>query len=197
MFNFSLSDIIKLPVWGVYVVFVSSAIILFSPDIWLQHIYMYTFREQYGYIIGPTFIISFALILVRSIRWIGKYIINRYKVWKLTSREKLIELDQYKKAIVYALYSKSNHTLRLSLHDGAISFLQDRFIIVPVSSQCFIEGWDIENLNIPFVLQPWVVRLLEKDSSLLGSFKQAYDRDEFVISSHQRGLEFERSGTDL
>lgn len=98
------------------------------------------------------------------------------KKFKATAKERLQKLDNYQKAIVYGLYMEDNHTSELPFHDGAVKWLKQNIIITETASQYAVS--DLNNAVFPYMLHPWVVEELQKDSELLASFCDAYNKME-------------------
>lgn len=96
------------------------------------------------------------------------------KKFKATAKERLQKLDDYQKAIVYGLYMEDNHTDELPLYDGAVNYLEHNVIIVKTTNQYAVS--DLNNAVFPYMLQPWVVEELQKDSELLSHFCAAYNQ---------------------
>ena len=86
------------------------------------------------------------------------------------------KLDDYQKAIVYGLYMEDNHTSELPFHDGAVKWLKQSMIIIETTNQYLVS--DFNNAVFPYMLQPWAVEELQKDSELLACFRTAYTQME-------------------
>lgn len=177
-FDFNLADFFKLPTKIMFALALASGIVLFLPDNIVAKMYMVDFRNKYGFAIGLLFLISFSILVVTLIIGIYKYFSHKrsMKKFKATAKERLQKLDNYQKAIVYGLYMEDNHTSELPFHDGAVKWLKQNIIITETASQYAVS--DLNNAVFPYMLHPWVVEELQKDSELLASFCDAYNKME-------------------
>lgn len=175
-FDFNLVDFFKLPTKIMFAL--ASGMVLFLPDNIVAKMYMVDFRNKYGFAIGLLFLISFSILAVTLIIGIYKYFSHKrsMKKFKATAKERLQKLDNYQKAIVYGLYMEDNHTSELPFHDGAVKWLKQNIIITETASQYAVS--DLNNAVFPYMLHPWVVEELQKDSELLASFCDAYNKME-------------------
>lgn len=177
-FDFNLADFFKLPTKIMFALALASGMVLFLPDNIVAKMYMVDFRNKYGFTIGLLFLISFSILVVTLIIGIYKYFSHKrsMKKFKATAKERLQKLDNYQKAIVYGLYMEDNHTSELPFHDGAVKWLKQNIIITETASQYAVS--DLNNAVFPYMLHPWVVEELQKDSELLASFCDAYNKME-------------------
>lgn len=185
-FDFNLADFFKLPTKIMFAIALASGMVLFLPDNVVAKMYMVDFRNKYGFAIGLLFLISFSILTVTLIIGIYKYFSYKrsMKKFKATAKERLQKLDNYQKAIVYGLYMEDNHTSELPFHDGAVKWLKQNIIITETASQYAVS--DLNNAVFPYMLHPWVVEELQKDSELLASFCDAYNKTEAKYGSlHQ------------
>lgn len=174
-FDLNFVDFLKLPTKIMAALAMSSGLIIFLPDFFVGKMYLSDFRDKYGFIIGLVFLISFSILSVSLVLSIYKYYTGKHarKKFIAEGNKRLRNLDIYKKAIVYYLYSEDNHTGELPLHDGAVNVLEHNLVIGKATTQYFIE--DLNNAVFPYMLQPWVIEELQKDSNLEMIFKQAAD----------------------
>lgn len=135
---------------------------------------MVEFREDYGFVIGIVFIISLTISIVSISVALYSYQTERKvaKEFVETAAQRLNELSNYQKVIIYALYKVDNHTRELPIHDGAIQILEHNMMIQKAATQYAVAG--LNNAVFPYFLQPWVVEKLNTDPSLLNSFYKAY-----------------------
>lgn len=182
-FDFNLADFFKLPTKIMFALALASGMVLFLPDNIVAKMYMVDFRNKYGFVIGLLFLISFSILVVTVFAGVYKYLSNKYSVkkFKATAKERLQKLDDYQKAIVYGLYMEDNHTDELPLHDGAVKWLEQNIIITKTTNQYAVS--DLNNAVFPYMLQPWVVEELQKDSELLTHFRVAYNQMEAKYKS--------------
>ena len=166
-FNFKVTDFFILPTSVFFAIGFASGAILFFPDDWLIKIHLFSLREEFGAVIGLLFIFSFSIVIIRSIK-LG-YQIFQYK--RLTSKRTLKELDDSEKVLVSYLFIQWNKTADLQLKDGAVRKLESKMIITRTVNSYVTD--DLNNVEFPFVLNDWAVRLLEKDESLKRDFFEA------------------------
>lgn len=171
--DFNFLDFFKLPTKIMASIAIASGLILFMPDIIINKMFLATFRNSYGFIIGLVFLITFSLLAVSLVISIYKYFLSRRAKKKFLeeANNKLRKLDTYQKAMVYYLYSEDNHTGELPLHDGAVKILEYNYIIGKATTQYLVE--DLNNAVFPYMLQPWVIDEFQKDSELESLFEKA------------------------
>lgn len=174
--NFNIIDFLKLPSNVMSAISLASGVILFLPDELLKKMYMIEFKNNWGVIIGATFIVSTSILVIGILKNIYKFLYKKYSDFKFkkNSGKLLNSLDMYKKTIVYMLYIRDNNTFELPLNDGAVVFLEHYMVIQKAASQYAVE--DLINPKFPYFLQPWVVNKLNKDENLLLSFKKAAEK---------------------
>jgi hypothetical protein len=172
--DFNVADFFKLPTKIMAALALGSGIILFLPDWIIKKMYLDPFRTTYGFVIGIIFIISFTIFNVTIFINIFKYFkVQKANKWFLnTAGERLSNLSNYQKAIVFMLYEQFNHTIELPLHDGAVQHLEHDLIIQKATTQYMVN--DLNNARFPYFLQPWVINELQKNSSLAEKFMVAY-----------------------
>lgn len=172
--NFNFMEFLKLPTKIMGALMLASGMILFLPDSIIAQMYMIEFRGKYGFIIGTVFIISLSILVITATITVYNLFNDKHnkKKFKENSGKLLISLDTFKKAIVYRLYIKEDHTDKLPLNSGAIIYLENRMIIGKATNQYFTN--DLNNPVFPYMLQPWVIEKLQNDNELLSSFKEAY-----------------------
>ncbi|MDY6228801.1 MAG: superinfection exclusion B family protein [Clostridium sp.] len=173
-FNFNFMEFLKLPTKIMVALGFFSGVILFLPDSIVEKIYMIEFRDKYGFVIGVIFILTASILITTGIIAIYNYFKNKYVSKKVeeNSGKFLASLDTFKKAIVFGLYVKEDHTEVLPLNNGAIAHLEHMMVIGKATNQYFID--DLNNPVFPYMLQPWVIEKLNNDYKLLTSFKEAY-----------------------
>lgn len=168
-------DILKLPNKILVPLSLVSGVILFSPNKLLEKIYLINFRENWGFIIGLSFLVSTAIILTSVGITLYKFLREKYdnKQFKKISFKVMKEMDNYKKSIVYSLFLEESNTKYLSMNDGAIKSLEGLGMIAKVNN--FISSYDLAYGKLNYFLQPWVVKMLKDNSELEESYKKAYE----------------------
>ncbi len=171
-FNFNLETLLKIQNILVYTVVVFSGLLLFLPNELVQLLYLYDFKIQYKTEIGGTFLLS----LVYSSGLAGKEIYKKlhylYKVNIALGKERLLELSPYEKKLVYNMYNRYNYTMNLRLYDGAVRHLQSKLIIERIPGNYPMTRYELRDPATPYVLQPWVIKILKKNPKVLENLKK-------------------------
>ncbi|MGX9933485.1 superinfection exclusion B family protein [Virgibacillus salarius] len=173
--DFNISEILNLPTTIMAALSLASGILLFSPTSILEQMFMLEFRDKYGFIIGIVFIVSVCILIVNLIYQTAKSISNAKakRNFYANAEKRLQRLNNYQKAIIYALYQEDNRTLPLPLHDGSVLELEQNYMIGKATSQYMVS--DLNNALFPYLLQPWVSEELSNKSSLLSEFSTAFE----------------------
>lgn len=173
--NVNIKELLTLPTYILSALAIASGVILFLPEPLINQIYMSDFRDNYGFIIGLTFLVSISILLVSVGIWLFKLGSNRRfrKKFLKNGEKKLCKLNDYEMAIIYTLYSQDNRTFNLPINDGAISGLEYNKMVGKVGSSHMV---DMMNPRIPYLLQPWVIEKLDEKPDLLNSFRTAYQK---------------------
>jgi Super-infection exclusion protein B len=172
--DFNIREILTLPTTIMAALSLASGILLFSPSFLLDQMFMLNFRDKYGFIIGIVFIVSVSILIVNVIYQTAKSISNAKvkRDFYANAEKRLRKLNNYQKAIIYALYQEDNRTLPLPLHDGSVLELEQNYMIGKATSQYMVS--DLNNALFPYLLQPWVSDELSNKSNLLSEFKSAF-----------------------
>ncbi|GAE33192.1 superinfection exclusion B family protein [Halalkalibacter akibai] len=173
--DFNIKEILTLPTTIMAALSLASGILLFSPTALIVRMYMLGFREKYGFIIGIVFIVSMSILIVNLLYKTFTSISNAKskKNFYATAEIRLQKLNDYQKAIIYALYQQNNRTLPLPLHDGAVLELEQNMMVGKATSQYFVS--DLNNASFPYLLQPWVVDEINNKTNLLSDFRRAFE----------------------
>ncbi|HDR4411961.1 TPA: superinfection exclusion B family protein [Bacillus cereus] len=155
----------------------ATGILLFSPNSFLEKLFMLSFREKHGFIIGIVFIVSLSILVINLINRTAKVIHekNTKKKFYATAEKRLKSLNTYQKYIIYALYNEHNRTLPLPLHDGAVIHLEDNHMIGKAAKTFMVS--DLNNAQLPYFLQPWVAEELAKKPDLLSHFASVFESE--------------------
>ncbi|NUJ08464.1 superinfection exclusion B family protein [Bacillus paranthracis] len=153
----------------------ATGILLFSPDSFLKKLFMFSFREKNGFIIGIVFIVSLSILIINLIYKTTKAIQSRNSKRKFyaEAESRLRKLNTYQKFIIYSLYNEYNRTLPLPLHDGSVLELENKFMIGKATNQYMVA--DLNNAEFPYLLQPWVSDELTNKPDLLSHFLSVYE----------------------
>lgn len=173
--KFDIKEILTLPTSVMAAISLASGILLFSPLVFLEKLFMLDFREENGFIIGIVFIVSISILTINLIYSISKSVASARarKFFYATAESRLRKLTTYQKAIIYLLYVQHNRTFDLPIHDGAIKELESNLMIGKATNQYMVS--DLNNARFPFLLQPWVSKELNEKSELLSDFNNAFE----------------------
>src|SRR5699024_889772 len=122
-----------------------------------EKLYMVQFREEYGFVIGIVFVVSFTISIVSISMALYKYQVERKMAKKFfeTATQRLDDLSNYLKAIIFVLYEIDNHTEELTIHDRDIQIHEHNMMILKASTQYAVA--DLNNAVFPYFLHPLVV----------------------------------------
>lgn len=181
--DLNILDILTLPNKILAPLTIASGLLLFSPTELAEKLYIIGFRENYGFIIGIVFIISFSLLITNLICMGGKFIKRKQNIKRFydEAEDKLKGTNNYQKSIIYFLYSRENYTDLLPLHDGAVHMLVDNYMIGKATDRYMVA--DPNEAMFPYYLQPWVIQELDKNPTFAKHLKNAFDeykRDELI-----------------
>ncbi|MCM3574711.1 superinfection exclusion B family protein [Mesobacillus subterraneus] len=166
--KFDIKDLLTLPPKILAALAVGAGLILFLPNEIINKLYLLSFKEKFGFVLGITFTISVSILLMSVIgfiinsilsSWLSKKKIQQYK-------QTLYKLNMYEKSIIAALYERPDNTLNLPINKGIIRKLTHSHIISPVSSQAIVYG-DSEEWSMPYFLQPWVIEFIQENPEFL------------------------------
>jgi hypothetical protein len=126
-----LFDISRLPFKIVLWLFVLSGIVLISSDTIINALKLNELLENYGYIVGITFLGSGVLVLING----GIWLINRHRrksnvaSWKSNLRSELVNLDSSEKAVLREFIIKDKHAIRMPMDNPTVAGLRRKGII--------------------------------------------------------------------
>lgn len=156
---------------------IESGLILILLEDVIKKLYMYDFRNNYGFAISIIFLISFAILIVLIIMWGSKKIIEKMKYKKLKEKriKYLLELDATKTHLISQFIKEREHTLSLATNSGNTIELSSYGVISPTENTQLVTFRDIftgdENtMYINYFLQPWVIKLIKDDEKLNNKF---------------------------
>jgi len=134
-----LFDIKKIPTKLLFVIWLSSGLILFVPSKFLTKLSLTDFLKDYGKYIGIAFLISSAFLLVTLINYVGK-LISRKRLTKKIKASILKDikyLDVHEKALLREFYINGKQTLQMPLDNDTVVGLVNKHIIYQASSTGF------------------------------------------------------------
>ncbi|MFC7061045.1 superinfection exclusion B family protein [Halobacillus seohaensis] len=181
-----IKDLLTLPVSIMAAIAIGTGLLIFLPDSLLKTMYLIDLQNSYGQYIGIAFILSLSILVVNIVVGLLKTIKQSRNMREFYDKaeERLLSLNDYQKSIVFLLYNEDNHTLNLPHNDGAVSFLSHRSIIGMVSEGQFIVN-DLNNPEIPYMLQPWVIDEISKSQVLKDELRNAFQRQK-VNAQHKQ-----------
>lgn len=166
--KFDIKDLLTLPPKILAALAVGAGLILFLPNDIINKLYLVSFKEKFGFILGITFTISVSILLMSAFVFIINSILSSWLSKKRTKQYKqnLSKLNMYEKSIIAALYERPDNTLSLPINKGITRKLTHYNIISPVSSQAIVYG-DSDEWSMPYFLQPWVIEYIQENASFL------------------------------
>lgn len=155
-----LIELLKLPPVILAAITLASGIVLFLPDKLVAKFYMTDFRNQYGFAISITFLVSLSILICYLIVAIVKLIKADIKKKKIVQKQENIarNLDEYEKEIMREFMRSGDRTLWLPMNTGIVRTLQHKMLIAPAGSNHIV---DI-SFKIPFLIQPWAHEFFSK-----------------------------------
>ena len=134
-----LFDIKRIPTKLLFVICLSSGLILFVPQQFLTKLNLQDFLKDYGKYIGISFLVSSAFLLVALINFIARQItrsIYRKKVKESILKE-IYLLDFHEKALLREFYINGKQTLQLPMDNDTVVGLVNKQIIYQASGTGF------------------------------------------------------------
>lgn len=134
-----LFDLKKIPTKFIFVLWLSSALILFVPQTILSKLNLKEFLSEYGKFIGITFIISSAFLVVTIINYFSNKI-SRRKIINQTKSTILKEINQlgfHEKALLREFYINGKDALQLPFDNDTVVALVNKHILYQASSTGF------------------------------------------------------------
>lgn len=171
-------EILKLPPSILSALMIVSGLILILPEDVVKKLYMYEFRNSYGFAISLIFLISLSILVVLVIMWSARKIIEKIKYKKLKEKRTkyLLELNDEKTHLINQFIKEKEHTLSLATNSGITVELSSYGLISPACNTQLVTFGDIftgdENtMYINYFLQPWVINLIKENDELKKKFK--------------------------
>lgn len=134
-----LFDLKKIPTKFIFVLWLSSALILFVPQTILSKLNLKEFLSEYGKFIGITFLISSAFLVVTIITYFSNKI-SRRKIINQTKSTILKEINQlgfHEKALLREFYINGKDALQLPFDNDTVVALVNKHILYQASSTGF------------------------------------------------------------
>ena len=156
----NIENILKLPLKIMVALCISSGLILFLPNKIIEKLYMVSFRDNFGFVLGIVFVVSLSIILCTLVVMIATTIINKIRNKRIIKgRNKIMEnLDKNEKRLLKLMYDEDDKTLDVPYNSGMVVKLTSYDLIAPVTATNYI---DILDPRIPYFLQPWVCEYIQ------------------------------------
>lgn len=134
-----LFDIKKIPTKLLFVIWLSSGLILFVPERFLTKLNLTDFLKDYGKYIGIAFLISSAFLVVTLVNYIGRRISRKRLTEKIKKSilKDIKYLDIHEKALLREFYINGKQTLQMPLDNDTVVGLVNKHIIYQASSTGF------------------------------------------------------------
>ncbi|GHU61140.1 hypothetical protein FACS189418_0290 [Clostridia bacterium] len=97
----------------------------------MNKMYLLDFRSKYGFSLGLIFVICVSILMVSLLASLVEVLRNQSKIKKSKEMEKkdLESLNRYSRTIIYDLFQKDNHIMKLPLYNEDVCFLRDKGMI--------------------------------------------------------------------
>lgn len=166
----SIVELLKLPLYIIGALAMSSGIVLFSPSSFLDKLYLLDYKDKYGSVLGIVFVVSVAILVVQLLIIICKKISNYILDKKLLNAQIrfLKNIDEPKKEILIKLLQSPTHTAMLPMRNAYVIELTNINAITPAGSNHPVDN--LCNPRINYFLQPWVYKLINEDQELSKKF---------------------------
>ena len=173
-------NFLKLPPSILAAIAMGTGLILFLPLNILQKLALDNIPELWNTILGLSFIISTAILVIYCVSKISAYIFSRLRwvYFKKKFNKTMGNLRYEELATVALLYRSQNYTSRLPLTDGVTIRLINKMVIQHTSATSLTYG---DNLLIPFTITPIAQEYIDKHPELIEGFdkpllQSMYDR---------------------
>ncbi|RMZ59349.1 hypothetical protein D1632_06820 [Chryseobacterium nematophagum] len=143
----------------VFLLFLTTGILLFIPDTYLKDLKVESFISEYGKFIGITFIITVGFLLVSSISYIVSTIKNNRDTLKIkkTIIKNLKLLTYHEIFVLREFFINGKSTLQLPFLDETIISLENKMIIYKASNTGVATGrgqfwaYSISDYALPYI----------------------------------------------
>jgi hypothetical protein len=176
-----LFDIKRIPTKLIFVLWVSTGIIIFVPQDFLLKLNLTDFNKEYGKYVGITFIISTALLVVTVFTTIFQSISRKrnYKKIEEGILKELRTLTIHEKILLSEFYIQNKSTLQLPFDNDTVAGLLNKRIIYQASSTGFtyVHGAYFPYSITEFALQHMTLQILDlPENPTEGDKKRIWDR---------------------
>ncbi|WP_159520610.1 superinfection exclusion B family protein [Sunxiuqinia indica] len=138
-FLLKLFDINKIPTKLIFVLWLSSSLILFVPERFLTRLNLTDFLVEYGKYIGITFIVTSGFLIVVLISYISRLINSKTFSRKIKRKilNEIQNLNFHEKALLREFYINGKNTLQLPIDDDTVTGLTNKHILYQASNTGF------------------------------------------------------------
>lgn len=166
----TIPELLKLPIRIIVSLCIASGFVLLLPNNLIEKLYMLSFRENYGFIIGIVFILSLSITLCYLLFYLSPKIWNKLTYKKNNEKIKrgqrkfIANLNNYEIEIIKALINEPDNTLELPMNTGIVRKLENYFVISKAGTSFQV---DLDYPVIPYFLQPWVFKYFDSKGNLI------------------------------
>ena len=167
-------EVLKLPPSILGAISLASGLILFLPEEALNALYMVGFRDNFGFILGPVFILSTSVLIIMLGGFIFKKIVDRIS-WRRINRKTeayLLGADSTKTALIREFIADETHTLSLPMNDGLVIELNSLGIISMAGSTQMTGPRFDGQLEVRYFLQPRIISIIDNNPELKKKYKR-------------------------
>lgn len=124
----------------VFVIWISSAILVFLPQGWLKMLSLYSFKVKFEEYIGPTFLISSAIMAYIIYRAIADWIsIKRYSQRRKKEILKYLDNLNWNEIIVIReFYIQGKDTIKAPFNDETVIALENKNLIYKATDSALV-----------------------------------------------------------
>lgn len=134
---------------------IGGGLLLFLPNSIISLLRVDGFMEKFGFIVGPIFVVSIAILASNLLIETWKFIKEKYDMAILKRNRKrwLKGLEPYYKEIIEEMFNNPERTIKLPMNSGPVMQLRLYDMICPAGTPQLM-GLD---MKVAYFLQPWVV----------------------------------------
>ena len=165
-----ISSLLKTP-YIIITFALASGLVLFLPDNIINKMYMFDFRNKFGFVLGLVFWFSITLLIVIIGSELYKKNENYRMKKKIQKGMKKFLTNMTNKAeieVITKMLKKDDYTLELPMNSGIVIKLEHYCIISPAGNSHYV---DLNNPYLPYFIQPGVFKAIEEDEELQKKFK--------------------------
>ncbi len=156
----------KTPIWFLVALAFFPAVILYIPENLAKLIFVDTFRNEYRIFLGPFFLLALLFLIARLLQCFGTHIKEHIakKKRKQVRQNYLRELMPEEKGYLLPYIAEEKSIIYFEFTDGIIGGLKFKNIVFRSTDY-------YEAHAVPYGLQPWARRYLNRNPKLLHGHK--------------------------